>query len=524
MYQVEGIINQKLTCNLSPKGGMGYDLINRLKFALQRSNIEHDIEELHYFVTDFNVLGNHVAEILEKTERNYNTTKLKGSKVGGAGNLRVYKRTRNASAGLYTTIASRWACGMHEEHTVNIRLSGDESNTTVSHDTKFILGMRSSDGSSFPEDTMWLDVIHTEQTGTSEDVVDHMNSGAENAKGQKSKEVQSLLNLLEKGSQKFVTEFPVRTKENLRKRHANTVHFHPNSPLNISEVNNKRAKTERPKGGIHLLGPALDLHTVNDYCLHFRNGCQQNSEQTILGYLSDCYIQKFYASSSILNANSEPLSLHDIVKDISEGSLINILPRKTVLEIGKSLAEIVLPFYSTPWLPHDWESKDICYFRDSKRVESQGNWSNLYLAVNLTKRGHDNGKGKQKRAVELLGSVVRPTSQQSSVIEERLSLRNETLFGLGVMLLEIGYSKPWEILRRKASGQPSDYLAAQHLTRDLSRYMGPAYSCITRKCLGCDFGLGETDLDDEELQRTFIKQVIEALENVEKGRVALYQQ
>lgn len=46
--------------------------------------------------------------------------------------------------------------------------------------------------------------------------------------------------------------------------------------------------------------------------------------------------------------------------------------------------------------------------------------------------------------------------------------------------------------------------------------MGPAYSRIVRKCLGCDFGVGETDLDHEELQQTYINQVIEVLENTKQ--------
>ena len=41
--------------------------------------------------------------------------------------------------------------------------------------------------------------------------------------------------------------------------------------------------------------------------------------------------------------------------------------------------------------------------------------------------------------------------------------------------------------------------------------MGLTYPKVIKKCLGCDFGLGETDLDNEDLQRVFLEDVVTTL-------------
>ena len=44
--------------------------------------------------------------------------------------------------------------------------------------------------------------------------------------------------------------------------------------------------------------------------------------------------------------------------------------------------------------------------------------------------------------------------------------------------------------------------------------MGLAYPKIIRKCLNCDIGLGETDLDNEDLQRRFLEDVVSGLQKL----------
>ena len=46
--------------------------------------------------------------------------------------------------------------------------------------------------------------------------------------------------------------------------------------------------------------------------------------------------------------------------------------------------------------------------------------------------------------------------------------------------------------------------------------MGLTYSKIIKNCLGCDFGLGETDLDNEDLQRRFLEDVVLGLQQLKE--------
>jgi hypothetical protein len=98
---------------------------------------------------------------------------------------------------------------------------------------------------------------------------------------------------------------------------------------------------------------------------------------------------------------------------------------------------------------------------------------------------------------------------------------NKLLFNFGILLLEIGYGRPWHELKQSAAKTPtaageklSDYRAAEKLAQLLVNQMGLTYPKIIKKCLGCDFGLGETDLDNEDLQRRFLEDVLSGLQQL----------
>lgn len=102
--------------------------------------------------------------------------------------------------------------------------------------------------------------------------------------------------------------------------------------------------------------------------------------------------------------------------------------------------------------------------------------------------------------------------------------RNEMLFHLGVVLLELGFSKSWPDLRRRGLAklppeQHSINRVAEKLAQEneLRDRMGLNYCKIVRKCLACDFGLGEDNFGDAELQGAFLVEVVMALENAERG-------
>ena len=107
----------------------------------------------------------------------------------------------------------------------------------------------------------------------------------------------------------------------------------------------------------------------------------------------------------------------------------------------------------------------------------------------------------------------------ASTFPSRAFAPNSLLFGLGVLLIEIGYTSTLESLKRPCDIQDGDntyteFFIAKRLAASISREMGTAYGKIVKKCLQCDFGCGY-DLNDPELQAGFHRDVVKELKRLE---------
>lgn len=97
-------------------------------------------------------------------------------------------------------------------------------------------------------------------------------------------------------------------------------------------------------------------------------------------------------------------------------------------------------------------------------------------------------------------------------------IKNETLFRLGMILLELEFEDTIEGIREKCSPfGPGKQDLHESLTRRLltpkyraGEQMGTDYGRMVRMCLDCDFGLGlhEYSLEDRQVQRAFYLQVV----------------
>jgi hypothetical protein len=66
-------------------------------------------------------------------------------------------------------------------------------------------------------------------------------------------------------------------------------------------------------------------------------------------------------------------------------------------------------------------------------------------------------------------------------------------------------------------GRFSDFEVADRVSKNLGSSLGASYAKVVRKCLGCDFGEGETDLSDPGLQAVFYRDVVCELERLERA-------
>lgn len=96
------------------------------------------------------------------------------------------------------------------------------------------------------------------------------------------------------------------------------------------------------------------------------------------------------------------------------------------------------------------------------------------------------------------------------------------------MLLELGYDAPLHTLRQPEDGKLSgtidhlftDFFTAKRLGKCAARELDARYGRIAKKCLDCDFGVGE-DLGSMELQFALVVNIVDELDGCVKldGRI-----
>lgn len=177
------------------------------------------------------------------------------------------------------------------------------------------------------------------------------------------------------------------------------------------------------------------------------------------------------------------------------------------LKLATQLAEAVLQFHATPLLQGLWRSEDVIFFQDNKS-DNTTSISSPHLNVQVSST-------KSSKA------IVLDTNSLDNVTGHMI--RNPYLFSLGVILIELAFQAPLRTLYKSGdliNGQSntlSDFFVATRLSKTISSSLGPTYGMVVRKCLGCDFGQGTSDLNDEKLQTAFYQDVVCELERLERG-------
>jgi hypothetical protein len=189
------------------------------------------------------------------------------------------------------------------------------------------------------------------------------------------------------------------------------------------------------------------------------------------------------------------MSLENVITTVSNAKPIGSITSLERIRLARSLALAVLRFNNTPWLPETWRSSDIHFYGvDSKSLQRRESLGVPRLNIKLPR--------SQKRC------------------DMRLSpIRNPVPFGLGLVLMELGFETPVRGLAQKEDfyfGEDSvEYLVAERLRGVPGTPMGARYGEITRKCLECDFNVSERDLGKPDLLQAVYKDVICELDGLE---------
>jgi hypothetical protein len=258
---------------------------------------------------------------------------------------------------------------------------------------------------------------------------------------------------------------------------------------------------------------------VTCLCSYFQLGAQKHQSQpsvNCLGYIkspSDCQYRfyspaisrRFCATSSAALADEATTLIHLI--DQSHRGPTELLHQ---YQLALKMSRSVLQFHNTAWLPSNWRLQDISVFGT---VLSDHTLTTLHLST----RFESPCTGAAPSAAQGTASTIPPestsnTSNISSVDEYCRKLcpgvYNETLFSLGIALLEIAH---WQSFQTLSQGDQDEFYAAHRLVRGPPP-LGSKYRKIVERCLRCDFGAGSENLEDEDLQHAVWSKVVYPLE------------
>ena len=221
-----------------------------------------------------------------------------------------------------------------------------------------------------------------------------------------------------------------------------------------------------------------------------------------LGMLDEVHCHKhlvYFPPSKPKWRNRTATSLKQVILALSR----NRLPQYERLHLARSLATAVLQYHATPWLKGTWRSDDIYFFGLDEKPTSQQCLSLPAPHIDVCVKGPN-------------GSLFRTSTFPTPVL-----VRNPLIFGLGVVLLEVGHAKTMKELQqpqdlRANDDQLTEYLAATRLASSIGRELGSTYGQIVQKCLYCDFGCSD-DLNSPKLQAVFYQDVVKELEKLEDG-------
>ncbi|KAH7321852.1 hypothetical protein BKA65DRAFT_89681 [Rhexocercosporidium sp. MPI-PUGE-AT-0058] len=170
-------------------------------------------------------------------------------------------------------------------------------------------------------------------------------------------------------------------------------------------------------------------------------------------------------------------------------------------QLARSLTLGVLRFQSTPWLSDGLSSSAIQFLKYEPHPGQEAQSIRFpFIQINISNTTNDQKFRSRHRPHNTLA-------------------RNELLFNLGVLLLELGYDAPLRYLQQpedikdghSRNSMYTDFFTARRISCAAARELDARYGRLAKKCLDCDFGVGE-NLETVELQDAIVKGILEELD------------
>ncbi|KAF5699036.1 hypothetical protein FGLOB1_11625 [Fusarium globosum] len=174
-----------------------------------------------------------------------------------------------------------------------------------------------------------------------------------------------------------------------------------------------------------------------------------------------------------------------------------VLSEKERLKLAVIIAANILQLYGSPWMPAVIRSWDI------------------YLI-----QGQDDPTCERFFVLQTLPIAEGPSRSGGFGLT---SMRNQSLFYLGVLLIELAFGKSLELLRSECDKSSTvsqffaDYRTAKRLVDQVTSFIGPNYGSAVSRCIDGEFHGRGVGLEDQDLSHDVYAGVVALLEKELEG-------
>jgi hypothetical protein len=228
---------------------------------------------------------------------------------------------------------------------------------------------------------------------------------------------------------------------------------------------------------------------------------QQPQKESCAGYLLDSLQRKqgiYPLGAPICHDGQQKWTAYTLRQVLTkQAGFSRRLMGQDKFKVAVDLASSVLQLYKTPWLKDDWSDDDV-YFVHRPGAPASTIYQHPFIYRKFSSQ-----------------VATRCSTVQTPV---RRVIRNQTLFTLGVLLIELLYGMSIEELRiprdLECEGTPGVFwcTAERLIDEEIALEAGKLYCDAVRRCIRCDFNRQSSSLDDQDFQQAVYNDVVTPLE------------
>ncbi|KAF1961193.1 hypothetical protein CC80DRAFT_232468 [Byssothecium circinans] len=239
------------------------------------------------------------------------------------------------------------------------------------------------------------------------------------------------------------------------------------------------------------LSPDPDMQPIKNLCAAICT-LQKPQRAACLSLLADEYEKQKY-DILIYPAKDPPVdteawttsTLRTVLQDPA-------FARRNRLQLAVTLASSVLQLHETPWLDDNWTKDDILFIKRSDKIVYNHPFVSQHFAA-----------PKQSESINNVPALMRRI------------IRNQSLYGLGISLIELWHGKAISELKKTEDESETTFMTefntADRLVDELYSDAGGKYADAVRRCIRCDFDHRATSLENTAFQRAVYQGVVAQL-------------